>query len=519
MKATELYSVGYAAYNGNDDARKTYFMALAPIAKRFGKVYGVLPSLILAKSAIESGYASDLYEDSLEADYGIMMGGKAQNHNNIFAVNAFEDNKKYLDKFPKPAWNDYRAEFIDYGTHYTESGREVVRVEPWKHYNSVDDCVEDWCANIRYQAEKHGKAWGSDLLTQITAIESYTPEGGEAERKGLHFDWQDQVAALSEKFRLFEYDKEVTRVERKALTVADLDKAIKDAYEYAHKFCHYAPTDNSFPPMEDGKADCVGLALRAFYTLGYNHSKHNINEIGELCEVAGLTRSNDLADVASRHGIVCMCPKGDTHNIAHVYYSLGGESYRNISKYDLGSEERIESDQPFTNAPANEWADRRSFLCIWFVDSMPKFTGKPLFEAVTKKAVTLREIAGKGNKAVCSVPKGETVKVYAAVNTGRINRWFYVSFGKQYGFCYSGALSYSKYKIPKDKKKVADTPDNSLACRVGAGEAYPIFKLCPSLSNGTQVRVINRLESADGSLWYNVYRGGLCYFVSGVWLV
>ena len=51
MKATELYSVGYAAYNGNDDARKTYFMALAPIAKRFGKVYGVLPSLILASSS------------------------------------------------------------------------------------------------------------------------------------------------------------------------------------------------------------------------------------------------------------------------------------------------------------------------------------------------------------------------------------------------------------------------------------------------------------------------------------
>ena len=518
MKASELYSVGYAAYNGNDDARKSYFMALAPIAKRFGKVYGVLPSLILAKSAIESGYASDLYEEVLEEDYGVSLSGKAQNHNNILAINAFADNKCYLDTFPRPAWASYNVEFIDYGTHYTETGREVVRLEPWKGYLTVDDCIEDWCANMRYQAVKAGKKWGQDIRTQLLAIESFTPEGTQAERKGMHFDWQDVILSLYERFGLAEYDKEVQEMPEKKITTKSLDDAIKSAYEYAHAFCHYAPTDMFFPPMEDGKADCVGLALRALYTLGYNHSKHNINEIGTLCERAGLVRSEKIEDVAKHHGIVLMCPKGDKKNVAHVYYSLGGVSIQNISKYDLGSEERIKSEQPFDHVLANEWPGKREFLCIYYVKDTAKFTGDPLFTATTKKNVVIRELAGKGNAAVCEIKKGETVKVYAAVNTTRLNRWFYVSHNGRFGFCYSGSLSYKKYKIPKDTRIVCGTPDNSLTCRVGAGVEYPVFGLLPAVKNGTLLRIVNRLAAADGSKWCNVFKNNLVFFVAEAWL-
>ena len=151
------------------------------------------------------------------------------------------------------------------------------------------------------------------------------------------------------------------------ITKKSLDAAIKSAYEYAHAHCNYGPTDRCFPPMEDGLADCVGLVLRAFYTLGTNTCKRNINQALELCEISGLKKSTNFNDVAKYHCIVFMCPKNDPKNVSHVYYSLGGKSVASISKYDLGSNERIRSTQPFNNVPANQWTDKYNFMCLYHI--------------------------------------------------------------------------------------------------------------------------------------------------------
>ena len=81
------------------------------------------------------------------------------------------------------------------------------------------------------------------------------------------------------------------------ITQKSLDSAVKSAYEYAHAHCNYGPTDRCFPPMEDGLADCVGLILRAFYTLGTNTCKRNINQALELCEISGLKKSTDFNEI------------------------------------------------------------------------------------------------------------------------------------------------------------------------------------------------------------------------------
>lgn len=151
------------------------------------------------------------------------------------------------------------------------------------------------------------------------------------------------------------------------ITQKSLDSAIKSAYEYAHTHCKYGPSDRCFPPMEDGLADCVALILRAFYTLGTNTCKRNINQALDLCELSGLTKSLDFNDVARYHCIVFMCPKNDPKNVSHVYYSLGGKSVASISKYDLGSDERIRSTQPFKNVPANQWQDKYNFMCLYHI--------------------------------------------------------------------------------------------------------------------------------------------------------
>lgn len=152
------------------------------------------------------------------------------------------------------------------------------------------------------------------------------------------------------------------------ITTKSLDAAIKSSYQYAHSHCIYGPSDRHFPPGEGDPPyiDCVGLALRALYLLKVNDHARNINQIVELCEKAGLVKSTNINDVYKRHGIVLMCHKNDRNNIYHVYYSLGGDDLTGISKYDLGSDERIKSAQPFTHAQVNEWVDKFVFKCIYY---------------------------------------------------------------------------------------------------------------------------------------------------------
>lgn len=152
------------------------------------------------------------------------------------------------------------------------------------------------------------------------------------------------------------------------ITTKSLDAAIKSAYQYAHTHCKYGPTDQSFPPFANGNADCVGLALEALRILGVNTIPRNINMIVDLCEKAGLTKSTKISDVYKHHGIVLMCHKDDPNknNIYHVYYSLGGDELTGISKYDLGSDERIRTIQPYKNVQPNEWTYKYEFKSIYY---------------------------------------------------------------------------------------------------------------------------------------------------------
>lgn len=514
MQAKELYEIGRAAYAGSVDARKRWFATLAPLAIKHGRTYGVLPSLILAKAATESGFATDLYEESLEARYGIKMKRKAQKHNNIFAMNAFPENEKYLDWLPIPRWAAYGRIFRDYGPHWKDGAYIMTPNEPWKDYDSVDDCVEDWCAFMRYSAESHKKPWGSALRMQLLAIESYTPEGLPS-TTGMHFEWQDCVLWMADDYDLYKYDKEMLGM----FTQAELDEHIKKAYEYAHAHCHYAPCFG-MPPMEDGDADCVGLAFRALYTLGYMHKSYNIDQIRDLCAYAGMKKTTDILDVERKHGIVCFQDNNNigTSHINHVFYSLGGQCGK-ISKYDLGSEQRIRAVQPYKNVPVDEWPNK-TFLEMWYVPEKKQtntFSGTKLCDATLKQDVEMREYAGKGNKALCTIPKGAVVPVYGAVSTSRLNRWLYVRYKGLNGWIYNGSTKHAKLEIPKKTAKVS-APDNNLACRIGAGSEYPLFKPIPCLKNGEKVRVFNMCWTERGDSWANVYKDGYFFFVSYMWL-
>ena len=151
-------------------------------------------------------------------------------------------------------------------------------------------------------------------------------------------------------------------------TKSELDAHIGMAYHYAHKNCIYQGGPGSFPPMSKGYTDCVTLAFRAFYTLGCVKKESDL-VIEQACERAGLILSTDENDVWRHHGVVFMQDNGITgiNAWSHVYYSLGGTDKGHISKYDLGSIERIRDHiQPYASVPSNQWSNRH-FLKMYYV--------------------------------------------------------------------------------------------------------------------------------------------------------
>lgn len=518
MHATELYELGCRAYDGDRGARRLWLAKVARLAAPIATRYGVLPGLFAAKAALESGYASDLYEVHFyEPQYHVKMARKAQGHNNIIAMNAFEDNMGYLPTFPKPRWASEKLCFTDYAPHFYRDRIEIAPSEPWKHFDSVEDCCEDWCANMRWQAKKHGRAWGETIERQLLAIESYTPEGEAAETPGMHYAWQDYVLYLYRDYDLYSYDTEAYGM-TVPMTQENLDENIKRAYAYAHMHCHYAPCV-TYPPMEDGCADCSGLAFRALYTMGRMENQHfNIDDIHRLCEKAGLKKSTDINDVWRHHGVVCMQDKNNvgTSHINHVFYSLSGTSVNCISKYDLGSDERIQSVQPFRNVPVNEWVDRRNFLCVYCIPDEPgnKREDTPAFDVETKhyakitKAAGIYAGTGTAWRRKGTVNPGDEALSCGLVTNDKGNQWRYVKLIPSGLAGYVAASAVQAVTFSPYKGTVSGTPDGFLALRIGAGtDCYKVAEI----PEGDSLRVDG---TAEGGAWLHVKWKGKRGFVS-----
>lgn len=157
------------------------------------------------------------------------------------------------------------------------------------------------------------------------------------------------------------------------ITQEMLDNAVREAYEWAHEHCHYAPTDQSFPVGSDGKMDCTGLMLRALTTLGLVNEPLNCDQINERMGRLGFVMSTDIEDVYRYHGFVQWCEPHNvgTEHVNHTYYSLGGDG-RTISKYDTGTDPRIEAVQPYVGVPVDEWNGRYVFECFWKLVEPPR---------------------------------------------------------------------------------------------------------------------------------------------------
>lgn len=302
------------------------------------------------------------------------------------------------------------------------------------------------------------------------------------------------------------------------MTKIELDNAIKNSYEYAHKNCKYAPCV-TYPPMEDGNADCSGLVFRALYTLGINKRARNINETIQLCELAGLKMSRDINDVWRVGGVVIMNPVGDPRNIAHVYYSVCGTGLTNIFKYDLGSDKRIKSEQPFTHVPVNEWDGKYEFACVYYAENLyPDTSYMDIKEGKTAYIKTDTGIytgAGRAWKKIRTLKKGTEIVAYTAcVTNSKGNKFRYVeTHDGVRGFVYSRAIDV--FYFEPYNARVCGT-DGTLSVRCGAGVENTKVS---EIKESSLVTVWCECPDNVGNVWANVSCGKYCGFVNSAYLV
>lgn len=306
------------------------------------------------------------------------------------------------------------------------------------------------------------------------------------------------------------------------MTEKEFREAIVKSYEYTHSKCTYGASGTTYPP---GAApaylnDCVGLVFLASYYLGrYPHSV-TIDEVVDLCVGMGFVKSTDENDVWKFPGVSCYQDKNNfgTNHVNHVFYSLGGTGLDNISKYDLGSLERIKAKQPFEGVQTNEWKDKRNFFChlylpenkrgIPITDNLPGEMGIVLTDCGVYNA------PGKEYERIGKLIPGDEIIIYNAVVTSAAGHLFYyvrrVSDGLC-GYAYSKALAKNEFNM---YTAIVGGTDGTLNLRQGAGTQYPIVT---TVKEGERLVVRCEALNEENVLWCNVHtlrkkRGDKIYY-------
>lgn len=195
--------------------------------------------------------------------------------------------------------------------------------------------------------------------------------------------------------------------------------AVRNVYLMAYKG-HFTYGDSkSMPPCADKIISCDRLVARACYDLGWKSQPNG-----------GITVVN-METYLTRWGFGKITKQADLKSGDIVLFKWNGQSKPTwkwhtfvitaynpktaiCSKYDEGSQKRIDSIQPFTNVPLKEWQGSRSFACGF----RPPYKTE-VHRLPTKGASYIIESAL--NKSYCADVKSASMDVGANVQIWKKN--------------------------------------------------------------------------------------------------
>lgn len=292
------------------------------------------------------------------------------------------------------------------------------------------------------------------------------------------------------------------------MTIKNLNKYVKSAYDYAHEHCIYGRSDLSYPPGAPPKfmIDCVGLAYRALYEMGRYSHQMNIDQIINLCLSNGFSISYNESAVYKYNGFACYQNNGleGTWHINHVYYSLGGSNINCINKYDLGSEERIKANQPFTNVAANEWTGKMHFYCHLYLEAaktpdLPEISNTVLTSGIITADCGMYSGPGTNYRKVYNLKKNTNVLLHnIIVSSQNGNPFKLITYNGVKGYVYKTSVKELSFK---EVKAIVTNTDSYLNLRQGPGASTPKIG---EVHEGTAVIINGECTNSRGEVWANI---------------
>lgn len=151
--------------------------------------------------------------------------------------------------------------------------------------------------------------------------------------------------------------------------------ASKAVYEMAHNLHFKYGDSKSLPPCDDHIISCDRLAARALWDLGYQNQPRGGITVMNMeqyllswgFQKIGPGKGLKAGDIVLMKAIGQVRPTAAWHVYVVVnVYVENGVTY--VDKYDMGSQQRINSAQPFKHCLVNEWPNRE-FYCAFRVKS------------------------------------------------------------------------------------------------------------------------------------------------------
>lgn len=179
------------------------------------------------------------------------------------------------------------------------------------------------------------------------------------------------------------------------LTPQKLIDACAAVYKMAHVEGFRYGDSHSLPPCADGVISCDRLIARALWDLGYTDQPQGGITVSSEKWMEPYLLKWGFKKILPGNGmkagdIVVLNKNGQSTPTAewHTYIATAvtvSGSVTLVNKYDMGSQERIDSIQPQIGVPVNQWANR-SVYCIFRCGDEPKEDKEYVFTPADVKA-------------------------------------------------------------------------------------------------------------------------------------
>lgn len=193
------------------------------------------------------------------------------------------------------------------------------------------------------------------------------------------------------------------------MTTDKLLGALKATYEMAHNLGWIYSNSGTIPPcVIDKRISCDRLEALACFILGYTTQPKGgftVVNMERILTEFGWTKITDRSKLQGGDFVLfkqdgTTSPMWKWHAFALTYY----DSDTNVGKYDLGSDERIRSKQPYTKVSFDQW-EGKSFYCGFRAPLDGPLSGRYVIETAVDRDFVI-DITG------ASETTGANVQIY-----------------------------------------------------------------------------------------------------------